>query len=96
MQSIGLNTKESASADEQGSEYLYQCEDCEWAGTSADLDGITDVHDRVLEGELMASGCCPECGSMIGVPDCAIPNYTLESVARVMRARGWAVTEPNA
>lgn len=71
----------------------YGCEDCEWVGTADDMDPIKDVHDRVDTGELMAVGCCPECGSMIGCEDEDVPTHTLEICAKIMRQRGWAVAQ---
>ena len=66
----------------------YVCEDCEWAGSDQELDAISDIHERVLVGELLAAGCCPECGSLIACSDGDVPDYTLEKCVGIARARG--------
>lgn len=66
----------------------YACEDCDWTGTATQLAGIAEIRERVMPGEFMACGCCPECGSLIGVPDDEIPEYTLQSAERIMASRG--------
>lgn len=74
----------------------YHCHDCGWSGIEADLASIDDIHERVATGELMAAGQCPPCGSLVSVADDDVPDYTLESVAKIMQQRGWSVTHPGA
>lgn len=81
-------------ADRAYTATVYRCEDCPWTGTEGEMTFIAHVEERVSTGELMAPGCCPECGSLIGVADADVPDYTLEACAVIMRARGWSVTEP--
>lgn len=78
---------------------VYQCPDCDWTGTLDDINGLHHlhhIHERISPGELVPAGACPECGAMIEVEDADVPDYTLAVVAHIMRARGWAVTEPAA
>jgi hypothetical protein len=80
-----LNEDAPASAS---SRTAYSCDECDWTGFADDLDGIADVHERVLMGEFMAAGCCPSCGDLIGVADADVPVYTLEDAERILAQRG--------
>lgn len=75
--------------------YVYQCEECDF-GTDdvSKLDGVRDITQRVLEGEIMMSGECPECGSGIGCPGSKIPDYTIRDMVIMLRKRGWKIEEP--
>jgi hypothetical protein len=75
----------------------YQCPECNWEGLMEDLNGlhhISRINDRITAGEFVPAGACPKCSALISVKDQDIPDYTLQSVAHVMRSRGWTVTEP--
>ena len=67
---------------------------CTWRGTQYEMDEIDDIHDRVLAGEFMAAGQCPECGCLFSIQDQDIPNYTLEQAAAILRRRGWIIHKP--
>ena len=41
-----------------------ECGACEWAGTGADLDLMTDFEERVTAGEVCPAGQCPDCGAL--------------------------------
>jgi hypothetical protein len=63
----------------------------------SDMDGlhhIHHIHERISAGELVPAGVCPECRAMISVDDADVPADTLQTVAYIMRARGWTVIEP--
>lgn len=66
----------------------YECDECEFVGTIDDLTHIDDVEERVLPGEFMAAGCCPECGSMLSIEDADVPSHTIDSAIEIARARG--------
>jgi hypothetical protein len=66
----------------------YSCGDCDWKGPEERMAPIDDVHSRVGTGELMAPGCCPKCGSLIGVMDRDVPDYTIEACVKIARERG--------
>lgn len=75
----------------------YQCPDCDWQGELDDLDGLHHVHhlaDEISAGYLCPAGTCPECHAMIDIEDADVPDWTLQTVAHIMRERGWTVTEP--
>jgi hypothetical protein len=74
---------------------LYHCPECEWQGHDDATDPIEYIHERIMPGELMAAGCCPECGALISVDDADVPDYTLQACATIMRARGWQVIAPD-
>lgn len=40
------------------------CGDCTWRGRLEDTNIIRDIHERMSEGDPMASGECPECGAL--------------------------------
>lgn len=65
------------------STHVYNCEDCDWKGVIGQMGLIQDVEDRVAVGELMAAGQCPECGSLIGVADADVPDYTVENCVKI-------------
>jgi hypothetical protein len=72
---------------------LYKCEECGYqTNDEHKLCEVRDITQRVLEGEIMMSGECPECGCGIGCPSSLIPDHTLDAALRAMRERGWAVT----
>lgn len=71
-----------------------KCRNCGWKGGKSDLAPIADVEQRVLSGELMAEGQCPQCGDLFGVESRDVPDYTLEACARIMLERGWQVVPP--
>jgi hypothetical protein len=78
---------------------VYECPDCDWTGTMDDMDGLHHlhhIHERISAGELVPAGVCPECRAMISVDDADVPHDTLQTVAYIMRARGWTVIEPPA
>lgn len=66
----------------------YHCEDCGWSGSIDDMDRLDDIHERVLPGELMAAGQCPECGSLIGISDDDVPDYTIRDCLKLAAKRG--------
>ena len=40
------------------------CEDCEWTGVAGDLGEVVDVQERIMAGEIVPAGECPECGTL--------------------------------
>jgi hypothetical protein len=77
---------------------VYECPDCDWTGTLDDMDGLHHlhhIHERISAGELVPAGVCPECRAMISVDDADVPHDTLQTVAYIMRARGWTVSAPD-
>lgn len=45
---------------------IYKCEDCGAEVESGRLIWpITDVSEKVLPGEIMPAGECPECGALV-------------------------------
>jgi hypothetical protein len=40
------------------------CQNCDARYTQDELDRIDDVHERILPGDTMPSGQCPECGAV--------------------------------
>lgn len=73
---------------------IYECEDCVWKGSIDDMAPISNPEERVAVGEFHPAGQCPSCGSLIGVADADIPDYTLENAAQLLKARGWTVEKP--
>jgi predicted RNA-binding Zn-ribbon protein involved in translation (DUF1610 family) len=71
-------------------ETMYQCEndECNWEGPISEMAEIDDIHERVMPGELVAAGCCPECGDLIGIADEDVPDYTVDNCIEIARSRG--------
>lgn len=72
---------------------IYECDTCEFKGFIDELDDIDEVLERVLIGELMAAGQCPECGALMSVHDNDVPDYVLKDCVRLAKARG-LIAEP--
>ena len=68
-------------------DHVYDCE-CGWTGTEEQMDPINNIFKRVTTGELMAPGCCPECGDLISVADPDVPDHTVQACIEIARARG--------
>ena len=66
----------------------YECEECEWRGVRNDMNSIRDIEERVLPGEFMAAGECPECGALISIADDDVPDYVIEDAIRLALSRG--------
>jgi len=59
-----------------------RCQGCDWTGTEEDMEhvgaNIPDLGQRVMPGEPMPAGECPECGALAHVierwtcPDCGL------------------------
>lgn len=51
----------------------HYCQNCAWRGQTSDLKEIKDFHERVMPGEPVPSGECPECGALCqpSFPDAA-------------------------
>lgn len=67
---------------------LYTCGECNWTGTHYEMHSVKDINDRVMVGELMAAGQCPECGSLISVDDQDVTDYTIENCINIAMDRG--------
>lgn len=51
-----------------GDHCKVECQNCDWTGTGADLDLISDFENRVVAGEIVPAGQCPVC--------CALAHLT--------------------
>lgn len=71
-----------------------QCNNCAWHGSRCDLGEINDFWGRVNPGELMPAGECPDCGSLVDLPEADMPDYVLGYLAALLRTRGWTVSGP--
>lgn len=38
------------------------CADCQWTGPASNLDAINDPSERLMAGETVPAGECPQCG----------------------------------
>ena len=65
----------------------YECPDCDWTGYPDHMAPIDDCEDRVSMGEFMAAGQCPDCGSLIGVNDADVPDYTIQTALEIATER---------
>lgn len=72
---------------------LYKCEECGWTGTEGEMGELEAANERVLSGELMPAGECPECGALIEVADEDVPDYTLHRCIRIAHDRGYFLEE---
>lgn len=43
---------------------LVHCDNCEWCGFAANLEEISDIQHRVIPGEEVPAGECPECNAL--------------------------------
>lgn len=43
---------------------VVSCSNCEWEGSPDEVNDIKDILMRVLPGEIMPYGECPECGCL--------------------------------
>ena len=74
-------------------ETVYSCENCEWEGPESHVVSLTRATDRILPGELMPRGECPDCGA-IAWADADVTDMTLGAMAAIMADRGWFVASP--
>ncbi len=44
-----------------------ECANCDWRGTGAECNEISDFGSRVSAGEVCPAGECPKCGSLASV-----------------------------
>ena len=51
-----------------------ECANCDWHGTVADVEAITDVQERVCAGETVPAGQCPECGCLAHLIETKTPR----------------------
>lgn len=42
-----------------------QCRNCNWHGSVDKADPVHDMWSRVLPGEIMPAGDCPDCGALV-------------------------------
>lgn len=53
---------------------ICHCQNCPWTGSESLTCEIKDVRERVMAGEPMPPGECPECGSLCQYPDHTQPG----------------------
>lgn len=74
-------------AEQHAFKTQYECRSCEWKGLEYSLNLLDNAHERVVPGELMPAGQCPDCGALVSVADDDVPDYTLEHCERILKAR---------
>lgn len=42
----------------------HRCDNCDWQGTTEELNDIEDISMRITPGGVVPSGECPECGAL--------------------------------
>jgi len=52
------------------------CDNCEWRGSTDDLDMITDAEQRLEPGYITPAGQCPECGALAYLTDKTAPKHS--------------------
>jgi hypothetical protein len=70
------------------------CQNCDWTGTTDELDDIQHCAERVSPGEPFPAGECPDCGALAQIDDLDLPDYVAHGMAATLRARGWTLKEP--
>lgn len=54
---------------------MYACQNCSWTGPVDDLKSISDVFERIAEGERMPAGECPKCAALCHAEDDGEAGY---------------------
>lgn len=46
-----------------------QCQNCDWNGPIHEAEPVHDIWSRVVPGEIMPAGDCPDCGALVHLLD---------------------------